>query len=411
VPPCLGPFVSTFSSRYRTPVILPILILLLAAIAAALVAYGIDPAWAQFPHGFELILFSRRFEWPLIALALLLCIVMIALIVAGKRRAWWLVGLAPILALVGHRFATNPENGFLVNAEPVFVSADQASFVRPDDSVVGLIDGTDAVAFPFASLYSRPLVVRGLATAPMVLMWSPFADCARAYRIDHSIQTNELEIVSMPANALLVYNSRIGQFINGLTGLTSDGRVPEGFGSRIASIKTSWDRWVKAHPNTMVLVPPDADAQAPRRAVLPYFPMPADRANSDPDATVGLIGGSSPVAIRDADIGADPVNFADPPIVVLRDPGTGAVMAFDRQVDEDLIPTFSARRFRRTPQAMMTDSDSATAWTADGRALDGPLKGKKLQRLDVEDGVYLRVAGYFFKNLKVLDPLPTKHAG
>lgn len=384
--------------------ILPVLILLLAAVGAGVVAYGVDPNWAQYPHGFQFILFSRRFEWPMIALTLLLCIALIGLIVAGKRRAWWLVGLAPILTLLGHRFATNPNNAFLVNADPVFVSADQASFVGPDDSVVGIMDGSDPVAFPFASLYSRPLVVRGLRNQPMTLMWSPFADSATAYRIDRSIQTNELEIVSMPANALLVYNSRIGQFINGVTGLTPDGHAPEGFGSRIQSTKTNWDRWLKAHPNTTVLAPPDAGTESPRRAVLPYYPMPPSAESVESEATVALIVAPSPMAVLDADLPAGPVNFSNPAIVIVRDPATGAPIAFDRHVDEDLIPIFSARQFRKFPQAMMTDSDSGSAWTADGRAIDGPMKGKKLKRLEIEDGVYWSVAKYWFKNPPLLQP-------
>ena len=229
--------------------ILPVFLLLIAAIPAAVVAYGIDPNWAQYPHGIELILFSRRFEWPMIALTLVACVAILGLVISGKRRAWWLIGLAPILTLLGHRFAINPNNAFLINADPTFVSADRASFVAPDDSVLGIVEGADAMAFPFASLYSRPLVVRELRTQPMLLMWSPFANCATAYRIDRSIQSNELEIVSMPANALLVYNSRVGQFINGVTGLTPDGRVPAGFISRIPTVKTSWDRWVRGAPD------------------------------------------------------------------------------------------------------------------------------------------------------------------
>jgi hypothetical protein len=398
------------STRYRNAVILPLLLLLFVAIPAAVVAYGIDPNWAQYPHGFELILFARRFEWPMIALTLVACVAIMGLVISGKRRAWWLIGLAPILTLLGHGFAINPNNAFLINADPIFVPADQASFVAPDDSVLGIVDGPDATAFPFASLYSRPLVVRALRTEPMLLMWSPFANCAAAFRIDRSIQTNELEIVSMPANALLVYNSRIGQFINGITGLTPDGRSPSGFTSRIPTIKTNWARWVKAHPNTTVLAPPDSEAQAPQRAVLPYFPMPADVRDSNPNATVALIASPSSVAVWDSDLGAGPVNFSDPAIVIVRDPATGAPIAFDRHVDEDLVPIFSSRRFRKFPQATMTDSDSATAWTADGRAVDGPLKGKKLRRLEVEDGVYWSVARFWFKNPPVLSPVPVKPA-
>src|SRR6202034_1972654 len=176
------------------PVILPLLLLLIAALPATVVAYGIDPNWAQYPHGLQLILFSRRFEWPMIALTLIACVAILGLVIAGKRRAWWLLGLAPILTLMAHRLAINPNNAFLINANPNFVTADHASFIAPEDSVLGIVDGSDAMAFPFASLYSRPLVVRDLRTQPMLLMWSPFANCAMAYRIDRSIQTNELEI-------------------------------------------------------------------------------------------------------------------------------------------------------------------------------------------------------------------------
>jgi hypothetical protein len=390
-------------------VFLPLLLLVLAAVPAAVVAYGIDPAWAQYRHGIELILLSRRLQWPLIALTLLLCVALIGLVISGKRRAWWLVGLAPILTLLGHRFAMNPANAFLINAKPVFVAADQASFMSNDEWVVGLIDQSGAVAFPYASLYSRPLVVRNDQAEPMILMWSPFANCATAFRIDRSIRSNELEVVSMPANALLAYNSRMGQFINGVTGATPDGRRPSGFGSPIPTIKTTWGRWLAAHPGTTVMAAPQG-GEAPRRAVLPYFPMPRDSVNLPPQTTIALLRSPTPVAIADWDVGAGPVNFPDPPIVVVRDPMTGTVMAFDRHIDEDLIPTFSARTFRKLPQAMMTDSDSGSAWTAGGRAIGGPSKGKKLQPVEIEDGVYYGVARFWYGSLPLTVPLPPKPA-
>jgi hypothetical protein len=390
-------------------VFLPLLLLVLAAVPAALVAYGIDPAWAQYPHGVELILLSRRLQWPLTALTLLLCVALIGLVISGKRRAWWLIGLAPILTLLGHRFAMNSGNAFLVNANPVFVAADQASFMADDEWVVGLIDQSGAVAFPYASLYPRPLVVRNDQAEPMILMWSPFANCATAFRIDRSIRTNELEVVSMPANALLAYNSRIGQFINGVTGTTPDGRRPAGFGSPIPTIKTTWGRWLAAHPGTTVMAPPQG-GEAPRRAVLPYFPMPRDSVNLPPQTTIALIRGPTPVAIADSDLGAGPVNFSEPPIVAVRDPVTGTVTAYDRHIDEDLIPIFSARTFRKFTQATMTDSDSGSAWTAGGRAIDGPSKGKKLQPVEIEDGVYYSVARFWYGNLPLTAPLPPKPA-
>jgi hypothetical protein len=150
--------------------------------------------------------------------------------------------------------------------------------------------------------------------------------------------------------------------------------------------------------------------EAPRRAVLPYFPMPRDSVNLPPQTTIALIRGPTPVAIADSDLGAGPVNFSEPPIVAVRDPVTGTVTAYDRHIDEDLIPIFSARTFRKFTQATMTDSDSGSAWTAGGRAIDGPSKGKKLQPVEIEDGVYYSVARFWYGNLPLTAPLPPKPA-
>src|SRR5437763_1197041 len=81
---------------------------------AAVAAYGTSASWAQYPHGLDLILWSRRLEWPLVTIAILLCLGLIALVIAGKRRAWWLIGLGPILALFAHRFVTDPAGAFSI---------------------------------------------------------------------------------------------------------------------------------------------------------------------------------------------------------------------------------------------------------------------------------------------------------
>src|SRR5689334_11792725 len=98
-------------------------------------AYGTHPDWAQFEYGLPVIMLARRLQWPLVALSLILCIALIALVIAGKRRAWWLIGLAPVLALFMHRFTKGPAVQFAVLDEPAFVAAAQASFVGDEDYV------------------------------------------------------------------------------------------------------------------------------------------------------------------------------------------------------------------------------------------------------------------------------------
>ena len=123
----------------------------------------------------------------------------------------------------------DPDNAFFVNAQPTFISARGATFLMDDDWVVGLTNEGDPTAYPFSVLYPAPLVVQADQFTPMLLMWSPFANRAVAVKIDRSIKARELEILSMPANTLLVYNARIGQFINGVTGKTPAGQKPDGF--------------------------------------------------------------------------------------------------------------------------------------------------------------------------------------
>ena len=147
---------------------------------------------------------------------------------------------------------------------------------------------------------------------------------------------------------------------------------------------------------------------------MPYFPMPPHSADAPssapPDTSIALIRSNPPIAILDSVLDSAPVNFTGPDIVLLRNPRTGAVSAFRRRVDEDLTPQFFPKTFRKLPRAIMTDTDSGSAWTADGRAIDGPLKGKTMEPVPIEDGVYLNVARAWYANLKILTPEEIKSA-
>jgi hypothetical protein len=387
-------------------VLLPLLLLAPAAIAIALVAYGVHPAWAQYPHGLELIMLSRRLQWPLMALAIVLCVALIAMIISGRQRAWWLVGLAPILALLAHRFALDPDNAFAVNPRPDFVPAEQANFVGPDDWVVGLVDDQGATAYPYAALYHCPVIVQTDQEKPLILLWSPFANSAFAAQIDRSIRAEELEVLSMPANALLVYNARLGQFINGVTGRTPKGEIPAGFKSVEPTIKTTWKRWLALHPETRVLIPAAPNLAAPTQPVLPGFPMPASLSSGPVSLQIALLREAPAAAIEDAEVTATPLNFSSPLVVVRRSRSSQSVEAFSRKIDEDLAPEFALHGFTKFPQATMIDSDSEAPWASDFRALDGPLKDKQLTPIVVDDGVYYSVARFWFPNIQIAQPLP-----
>jgi hypothetical protein len=389
-------------------VFLPLTLLLSAAIASAIAAYGTHPVWAQYSHGLDMILFARYFLWPLGALALLLCLALVALVVSGKRRAWWLIGLGPILALFVHRFATDPFSQFTIADSPAFVLAADAPFLADEDYVIGLTFNGVSYAYPAYALYRTPVVFQQEHSSRMVLIWSAFANRAVACNIKHDLRARDVEIVSMPANALLLYNTRLGESINGLTGLTVRGQKPSGFLSPIPARKTSWREWLAGHPTTLAMVPPGGAGQKiPNAPLRPWYPMPRFRDTQlPPETRIALIDTPHPVAILPSQAPSEPLHIVidQVPTLLFRDPA-GRLHVFDRRI-EDLTPKFRRNRDTRRKDAWLIDEDTRSGWSADGRAVDGPMAkaGKRLVPIAVEDGLNWRVMKTWMPQLELLHP-------
>jgi hypothetical protein len=100
--------------------------------------------------GLAFIMLSRRLQWPLVVLGAAACATTLALVIGGRWRVWWLVGLAPMLALFAHRFVTDPARAWQVDADAAFVTLlNKRRIVGDADWVVGLnFDGED-YAYPY----------------------------------------------------------------------------------------------------------------------------------------------------------------------------------------------------------------------------------------------------------------------
>jgi hypothetical protein len=264
-------------------------------------------------------------------------------------------------------------------------------------------------AYPYATLFSNPVIVQSQREKRMLLMWSAFANAATALEVSREVKGRDLEVVSDPADSLLVYDSRNGQFLVALTGEPPGGGKMDGIDGALRAVKDPWGRWVAEHPDTKVLALAGSGPKAP---VLPHpLPGPAPTtapaiASSAPSVPrlVVLIGEDPPLAIPADQIGAAPLNATagDVPVLLFRDPKTGRVRAFDRHVEEDLIPTFSAANgSAKHKHAFLVDSDTGSGWSAGGVAVDGDkaLKGKRLKPVEVREDVYLGPARFWFGKL------------
>jgi hypothetical protein len=379
-------------------VILPLIISLLATLCAAVMAYGVHPGWAQqFSWGVGLIMLTRRLQWPLTGLSIVLCISLLALVISGKRRVFWLIALLPVLVMFVHRFMTAPMNRYSIVDEPAFVSADKATHLTDDDYVVGLSLSGQTFAYPYSVLYYNPVVVQSDRQKRLLLIWNPRANAATALEASRDLKARELDIVADPADSILLYNGRTGQFIVGLTGRLRNGAKPTNVekDEPLPVAKVTWKQWRAEHPETQVMLPIGK--------LGPKSPMPMQ-------TSVALVG---KLAVKTDQIGSAPVNASDGsmPVLLFRDATTGRIKAFDRHVEKDLIPQFTPNNGKRK-NSFMIDSDTSTGWSASGVAVDGEKqwKGHKLAPVPVQEDVALAPVQFWCHDLKLFNPSASSEA-
>lgn len=396
-------------------VLLPLLLLILGALASAIVAYGTHPAWGQYTAGYSFIIWSRQFQWPIAALAIVSCVALIGLVVAGKRRAWWLIGLGPILALFVHRLHSDPLRAFGILDNPACVPTDRATVLEDDDYVVGVVINDSAYAYPYFALYENPVVVQADHDKRMILMWSAFANRALAYSVSRDLHARDLEIVSMPRNALLLYNTKLGEFINGVTGRTPKDQKPAGFGLPLIVEKTTWRRWRAAHPSGQALgvVAAPTDRKIVGAPLRPAFAMPALQGSLPGETRIVLVATTQPISLPAEEVQEKPLNLAagQTAALVFRDGQSGKVRAFDRTcIGVDAPLNFKLNSDRERKLAILVDTDTNSGWSAEGRAVDGRLasEGRRMAVIPVDDGLYWGVMKTWMPELLWVNPAELK---
>jgi Protein of unknown function (DUF3179) len=381
---------------------IPLVLLLIATSSAGVVAYGVHPDWSQYAHGLAIIMFSRRLMWPLIAISLISCLSLLGLVISGKKRAWWLIGLAPVLALFFHRFGPGSAGPTAVVEMPPMVDANGTGVPEAGDYVVGLIFSDRPYAFPYRALYARPVISLIDYDKRMLLVWSAFANRAVAVNLTRELRARDLEVVSHPVNSLLIYDGRLGQFISGVTGKLVNDKDVVGFSKPIPTAKVTWSAWRARHPDTVVMTGWN-DKSYPNVPILPQFKIPVPP-NPDPLTQISLLATTQPAAVRDDALLAQPANLTigNTRVLLIRD-RFGRLRAFDRHLREDLFLTFQPAKKSAKRDAILMDVDSQSVWTSEGMAVDGPLKGQRLHEIEVDDRLYWGVMKYWYPKLELID--------
>jgi hypothetical protein len=353
-----------------------------------------------------MIVFARRLEWPMVTLSLVLCFALLFITISGKRRVWWLIGLAPVLALFVRGFSGTYHPTINLLETPKFVNAESAT-VPGDEFVVGFVFEGKAYALPYRALAVSPFLLVTDFDKRALVVWSVTANRATVLPLARDARPREIEIVSRPADSLLLFDRRLGQFIVGVTGRTVKNTVPMGMGMPLATVKVPYAVWMARHPDSRVFVSSVNDANAPSTASLPTAVLPPALKTPDPKTRITLVATTQPTAIIATIPANKPMNIVsgETRVLLYREPQSGWLHAYDRRVQEDLFPSFklAARPNKKHPEGLFVDADTQSLWSVDGKAVDGPLKGEKLREVPVEEGLYWGVMKFWMPELKTIE--------
>lgn len=380
----------------------PVLLLLIAGCSSTWLAYGLDPAVAAHLGGLKFVILTRQIQWILLVLSIGPCLVLVGRVTLNKNRAVWLIGLSLVVAMLFVRFSPNKIKPVRILDGPTLPTWSDRSGVVDEEWVVGLqLEGT-AYAFPYRSLFRTPIVQLTDFDRRVILIDSPYANSATALDTTREMRADDLEYVASPDNSTLVYDRKYGQFIIGLTGQTAKGQTPTGVRGELPVDRMPLGEWRKIHPTTRIMLPTEADEALPGMPLAPKFPPTFKDTSLPPETPITLLHVDPPIALATTDFaGPLSIKAGATPLVLWRY-GSG-LRAFKRVVDKDLFLTFSLKK-DRTGKVRLIDDGTRSQWTYDGACTDGPLKGKKLEELRVEDNVYWGVCKTWWPDLTLVRP-------
>jgi hypothetical protein len=195
------------------------------------------------------------------------------------------------------------------------------------------------------------------------------------------------------ANSLIMYDHQTDSLWSHLAGAAVTGPLKDQKLSALPSMLTQWGTWKSLHPDSKVLVtgqssvmgslkdPYETYYRSSDTGIIP--PRLLDKRIYPKEFVLGLVLNARAKAYPFSVLSKKPVindAFEGLPLLIVFDEQTTSGMIFSRRLDKvDL--TFS-RKLPSTKSFVLTDNVSRSEWQAlSGKAIGGPMKGKKLVAL------------------------------
>ena len=273
--------------------------------------------------------------------------------------------------------------------EPKFVNANEATFLDDDEQVIGININGVVKAYPLSILVWHEIVNDEVNGLPIAVTYCPL--CFTSMVFERVIDGNVVEfgVSGKLYNSNLVMYDRLSDTLwsQGL-GMGISGKYAGYQLTKIPFDIAEWKDWKKVYPNTLVLSQ-DTGALRPY-GVDPYgdyyvrddilFPLDHRDDRLKPKR---LVYGIDNKAYTFDAIAREKIINDDILIVSVN----GLTRAFDRDVNGKRLEFMLDGNIIR-------DKETGSIWDIDGRAVEGTMKGKNLERLVLEPSFWFSWASF-----------------
>jgi thiol-disulfide isomerase/thioredoxin len=273
---------------------------------------------------------------------------------------------------------------------PTVVPAALATHMRGDDVVLGTVVSGEARAYPWWVVKHFHAVNDTIAGIPVAVAFCEQCTGGAAFRRTLGSQILSMEVPGVYNGTIVLRDRETRTLWAPFSGRALEGPLAGQKLDRVPLSMMRWDEWRERHPATGVLWGPDQargghgswyepgkwgivaemgstiqawDARLPENTLV-YGVEAAGRARSYTLAALKARG------VLNDELGGIPL--------VLAARGALEVAAFDRRAGGRTL-TFSASG---DPASLMVDRETGTAWSVEGRAVQGALAGEALRPLD-----------------------------
>lgn len=274
--------------------------------------------------------------------------------------------------------------------DPPRRSVAAATHMRDEDLVFGLVLAGQARAYPWWIAKNHHVVDDTIAGVPIAVAFCEQCTGGAAFRRQIEGRTLTFEVAGVYNGTIVLRDRETRSLWAPFTGTAIEGPLAGRKLDRVPLLLSHWDEWAERHPETEVIW----DSERSRAGHGSWYArgkwgilteMGATLQGWDPrlpenTLVYGVAGAhaakSYPLAlVQSQRLVNDDVGGTSVVIVAL---GLVGVAGYERTLGDRLL-TF---RPSLGPEAVMSDLETASQWSAEGLATSGPLRGQRLRPAD-----------------------------